>query len=165
MKKLFLILVLVSSLSLRSLACGGYSYDDGYYNLFMQETIGDPHYFPFLLTLESTYYDSDRDNDKLLNENIEEWVKYLNISYNDAYYLVFKAQKSDVDALIAGRAVSNAALSFATQSFVKQHIQALKYISYSKYLEPYMRYKFELNEDNSWWYNEDNKPKSVADLD
>ena len=168
MKKVFLILAFSSAFLLRGFACGGGDwYDEGYYSLFMQETIGDPQYFPFLLTLGSTYYDSDLayGHDKFLNENIEEWVNYLNISYKDAYYLVFKAKKSDVDALIAGKKVSNDTLSFATQSFVKQHIQALKYISYAKYLEPYMSYKFELNESNSWWYSEDNLPKSVANLD
>ncbi|MCL2650539.1 MAG: hypothetical protein FWD60_05860 [Candidatus Azobacteroides sp.] len=164
MKKLFLILALATSFSLRGFACADYDANDGYYNLFVQETIGDPQYFPFLLTLGSAYYDSNI-NDKFSNENIEEWSNYLNINYKDACYLVFKAKKSDVDDLIAGRNVANDSLSFATQSFVKQHIQALKYISYAKYLEPYMSYKLELNEQNSWQYDENNPPKSVANLD
>ena len=167
MRKLIFIFVLASSFSLRGFACGGdWSEDDGYYNLFMQEIIGDPEYFPFLLTLNSTYYGSDNEkNEQLPNENIEEWENYLNISYKDAYYLVFKAKKSTVDALITGKKNEDEVLSFATQDFVKQHIQALKYISYAKYLEPYMCYKFELNKDNSWRYDENNLPKSVANLD
>ena len=168
MKKQILLLAFILSFSLRGFACIYYSADDGYYNLFMQETIGDPQYFPFLLTLESAYYDYDSENginDKLPNENIEEWKNYLNISYENAYYLVFEASKSNVDALIAGKNVADGALSFATQSFVKKYIQALKYISYAKYLEPYMRYKFVLDESYSWWYDKNNLPKSVVDLD
>ena len=68
MKKFILLFAFASSFSLRSSACADYSFDDGYYNLFMQETIGDPQYFPFLLTLESSYYDSDSGSgDKLKN--------------------------------------------------------------------------------------------------
>ena len=163
-----MVFVLVSSFSLRGFACGGdWDLDDGYYSLFMQEIIGDQQYFPFLLTLQSAYYDSNSDsNNKLPDENIEEWANYLNISYGDAYYLVFKAKKSDLDALIAGKKVDDNLLSFATQSFVNKHIQALKYISYAKYLEPYMRYKIDPNsKQKPWWYDENNPEKSVADLD
>ena len=78
--------------------------------------------------------------------------------------MVFEASKSDIDALIAGKAVAKNQLSFAADSFVKRYMQALKYISYAKYLEPYMSYKIVVTKDNAWMYDRDNPPQSVADL-
>jgi len=168
MKK-YLIISLLAFSFLKTNACYDYDADWGYYNLFMQETIGDPQYFPFLLSLSSVYYGVGYDssiNKNFANENIVEWQNYLKISYQQAYYLVFQAKKSDVDALIAGKTVKNDSLSFATQSFVNQYIQALKYISYSKYLEPYMSFKMDNNSNNyRWYYDSNNPPKSVGDLD
>jgi len=136
MKKLYLSFLLCLVTISQSLACGwSPSEDEIYYNLFMQEIIGDARYYPFLLTLESAYYFS-KEEEK--NENIEEWQSYLELSYEDTEYLVFGTFKAEIDSLIKKQAVTNKRLSFATASWRSKHHQALLYLSYAKYLEPYM---------------------------
>ncbi len=147
MKKLFSLLIGILFVQ-QSFACAG----DGYYysySLFTQELILSPRYTPFLLEYNAAYYSpvylkADR------NENVEEWQNYLGIGYEDAYYLVMKAPATDIQSLIKGNKIANDTLSFATPAFVKKNIQALKYISYSKYLEPYMIIQPSDNPD-AWW--------------
>ncbi len=135
-KKLILVAVVLTAFWGKSYACGGWDdFDSGYHNLFAQEIMKDPRYRPFLLTYESKYYPSDT----LRNGNIEEWQKYLGLSYDDTKYLVFNSSRSDLQDLTKGKAVSDWNLSFATPDFVKRHKQALLYLAYAKYLEPYMR--------------------------
>ncbi|MDR7129403.1 hypothetical protein J2X69_001740 [Algoriphagus sp. 4150] len=136
---------------------GGWGEDYYYYNLFAQETIDEPQYLPFLMTYDAAYYTSETTTD---NENIQDWQRYFDISYQQAYELVFTASKNEIDALVKGNPIENNSLSFANPSFVKKHKQALLYLSYAKYLEPYMAVKH--TEGYSWYSRPD---RSVSELD
>ena len=150
-KKLLLVAAMLTALWGKSFACG---WDDGdwyYYNLFSQEIMNDPRYRPFLLTYETKYYTDDT----LRNGNIEEWKKYLGLSYEDTQYLVFKSSRDDLQNLTKGKAASDKKLAFATPEFVKKHKQALLYLAYVKYLEPYMRIIPDPDLDvYNWWWDE-----------
>ena len=146
MRKLYVSFLLCLSTVVQSHACGwGPEEDYSYYNLFIQEIINNPHYYPFLLTLDNHYYSS---KEKGKNENIEQWQSYLDLNYEDTEYLVFKASKAAIDSLIKKQTVANKRLRFATASWTSKHHQALLYLSYAKYLEPYMR----IVPDREWVY-------------
>ena len=70
--------------------------------------------------------------------NIEEWSKYLGINQDQAYYLVNKSSKNEIDSLLVFGNCRNKKLEFANSKFCKKKKNALKYLSYAKYLEPYM---------------------------
>lgn len=137
--------------------CAYYDSEYEYYNLFVQKTINSPIYEPFLLVYDSPYYESEAYNN-LPNENIEEWQKYFSISYEDARYLVFEAERKEVDALAKGGNSSDAKLKFIDNSFKAKYKQALLYLSYAKYLEPYMEYRY----DGFW---EDRVEQAIEKLD
>src|SRR5690625_2510752 len=118
--------------------CGGGDYSDDYfYNLFLQEIIDDPQYFPFLRTDEPFY--SDSLSEEQPNENIEAWKNYLDISYKEAKYLVFTATREEIQAILKNKSFINKNLNFIDDAFLKQHKQALLYLSYAIYLERYIR--------------------------
>ena len=163
MKKLYVSFLLCLSVVSSSLACVDYSEDELYYNLFMQEIIDNQQYSPFLLTWETAYYSSE---EKEKNENIEQWQSYLGLSYEDTEYLVFKAPKTAIDSLIAKKTFTDKRLSFATDLWTKKHRQALIYLSYAKYLEPYMI----IVSDDKWSYDYDSNvyrdySNNAGDLD
>ncbi|MCH7407891.1 hypothetical protein MM239_00660 [Belliella sp. DSM 111904] len=151
MKKVFLFTMCFSTMFLVeaahplksfSFCAGGWDEDYNYYNLFVQETIDEPQYYPFLLSYESTYYHSNSENNlPVLNENIEDWQKYFSISYDQAFYLVFSSSREELKAKIDGKRVENEKLDFVDNRFVTKYRQALLYLAYSKYLEPYMAVK------------------------
>ena len=61
------------------------------------------------MTMDNPYYDMDS-NQK--NDNIMAWQKTLGISYDEAYELVFKASKQEIDLMIKNGKSSNS--NFAT---------------------------------------------------
>ncbi len=130
----FLLLFIIP---LKNWSCSWYSPDLEYYNLFMQEIINDPEYYPFLRTDESSFYQT-KNEENLHNENIEEWQQYLNINYEQAHYLVFEASRESIKGILNGEGTADPKLAFADAQFIKKHTQALRYISYAKYLAPYM---------------------------
>jgi hypothetical protein len=127
--------VMLTALWGKSFACGWDEGDWYYYNLFNQEIMSDERYRPFLLIYGSRYYT----NDTLRNGNVEEWRQYLGLSYDETKYLVFKASRSDLQNLSKGKRAVDDNLSFVSAEFMKNHKQALLYLAYAKYLEPYMR--------------------------
>ena len=145
-KKLLLVAVMLTALWGKSFACGWDEGDWYYYNLFNQEIMSDERYRPFLLVYGSRYYT----NDTLRNGNIEEWRQYLGLSYDDTQYLVFKASREDLQNLSKGKAAKDSNLSFANADFMKRHKQALLYLAYAKYLEPYMRIVPDENAEYYW---------------
>ena len=150
-KKLLLAAVILTAFMGKSFACGWDGGDWYYYNLFSQEIMNDPIYRPFLLTYETKYYSDTT----LRNGNIEEWQKYLGLSYEDTKYLVFESSRDDLQNLTKGKSAADRKLSFATPEFVKKHKQALLYLAYTKYLEPYMRIIPDPNLDvYNWWWEE-----------
>ena len=150
-KKLLLVVVLLTTLWGKSFACGWDDMDWYYYNLFSQEIMNDPRYRPFLLTYDTKYYTDDT----LRNGNIEEWQKYLGLSYEDTKYLVFESSRDDLQNLTKGKAAADRKLAFATSDFVKKHKQALLYLAYVKSLEPYMRIIPDPDlEVYNWWWEE-----------
>ena len=146
LKKLLLVAVMLTALWGKSFACGWDEGDWYYYNLFNQEIMSDERYRPFLLVYGSRYYT----NDTLRNGNVEEWRQYLGLSYDDTQYLVFKASREDLQNLSKGKAAKDSNLSFANANFMKNHKQALLYLAYAKYLEPYMRIIPGETEDFYW---------------
>lgn len=157
----FILIFIIYTGVIRSYACGpSYEPDYEYYNLFMQELVDDPAYFPFLLTYNTRYYGANQDQIK--DGNIEEWEHYLGISYEQAYYLVFKASMEDVENLIKGDKVSDKELDFISPSFAKKHRAALEYLVYAKYMEPYMRIS---QSDDNWYYLDVSIPYTADQLD
>lgn len=138
MKKILLLSILTLMTTIKSFPCGG-DYEDPYsYNslIFSQELINDSRYYPFLLASYIAYYEAD--SAKVKSGNIEEWQKYLNIPYEQAHYLVFKASKDDVWKLSANKTVSDKQLKFANNAFTQKYKDALGYLVTAKELEPYM---------------------------
>ncbi len=158
-RKLLLVAVMLTALWGKSFACGWDEGDWYYYNLFNQEIMNDERYRPFLLVYGSRYYT----NDTLRNGNIEEWRQYLGLSYEDTQYLVFKASREDLQNLSKGKAVLDGNMSFATASFMKNHKQALLYLAYAKYLEPYMR--IIPGEDTDFYWDLPEYAYNAGDLD
>lgn len=156
-------LVVFSFLWQPSFSCAWWEPDYEYYNLFVQTNINSPVYFPFLLTESSQFYYADP-APNIPNENIEDWQRYFKIQYNQAEYLVFNASRETIQELAKGKAVSDRNLSFADSDFRTKYKQALLYLAYAKYLEPYMAYNRDGDaEDNYYW---DFQPeKTVGDLD
>ncbi|MBC9796140.1 hypothetical protein [Sinomicrobium weinanense] len=124
-----------------SFCAGGFEADYQYYNLFAQENIEEPRYKAFLLTYNNRYYTTNKEENTEKNENIEDWQKYLSITYEQARYLVFRSDRDELRALAGGKAVSDKKLDFIDAHFIKKHKQALLYLAYAKYLEPYMTVK------------------------
>lgn len=151
MKKFILLVACVLSFEYAS-SCSDYDPEYEYYNLFMQELISDPQYYPFLLTYEPGYYTAS-DSTVVKNENIEEWQHQLGITYDQAYYLVYKASRTNLQNLIQGKKITDPKLEFANGVFAAKHMQALRYLSYAKYLEPYMT--IHSNNTDSWSYRPD----------
>lgn len=152
MKKILLITALTLLPIIKSFACGG-DYDDYdfcYSRVFSQELINDPRYYPFLYASSTAYYERESVNAK--NANIEEWQKYLNISYEEAYHLVFKATKEDIQRLLSGKRAQDDKLAFANAAFGRKYKDALQYLFKAKELEPYMRIS---GSSSGWGYYED----------
>lgn len=164
MKKIFLCLLLSLFAINKGQACADYGYDSDfyYYNLFIQEIIDDPEYYPFLMTYSSPFYSSKGADGIPKSENIEQWQAYFGISYDDAAFLVFKATLSDVEMLVAGKPATNARLKFADARFAKKYKDALHYLAYAKYMEPYMSVS-----GYKWVFGsyDDNKMGAASDLD
>ena len=160
-RKLLLVAVILAAFVGKSHACFWYEADSDYYNLFAQEIMNDPRYKAFLLTYDDFYYT----NEPLRNGNLSEWQDYLGLSYDDTEYLVLKSTRDDLQNLTKGKSASDPNLSFATPDFVKKHKQALLYLAYVKYLEPYMR--IIPGEDNniSYWEFQDDYEHNAGDLD
>lgn len=158
MKKIVLTLCLTFCLT-KAFACAdGGGEDYYYYNLFSQTLSEAPQYQPFLMTLDNPYYTMDA-NQK--NENILDWQKTLGISYQQAYELVFKASKQEVDSMIKTGRSTNSTTNFATTDWIKKNKQQLLYLSYAKYLEPYMAFYYI---DNGEWSYVDRPEKNVNNL-
>lgn len=160
-KKILVLAVLLTTFVGKSNACGWDDADDYFYNLFSQEIMDNPQYRPFLLTLNSKYYD----HETLRNGNVEEWQAYLGLNYEQTRYLVFDSKREDLQNLTKGKPVSDPNLSFATPEFAQKHKQALLYLAYSKYLEPYMRIIPGENDEYGYWDYYDDYEHNAGDLD
>ncbi|MGB3453960.1 MAG: hypothetical protein WBA59_09035 [Moheibacter sp.] len=155
--------LLFSLIFSQSFGCAWWDPEYEYYNLFAQTAINSPMYEPFLLVLEEPYFGSDA-YDNQQNENIEDWQRYFGISYSQAYYLVFKASREDVQSLAKGNSTSDVNLKFIDSNFKTKFKQALLYLAYAKYLEPYMAFK-RSGKSNFNYYWTDLPEKTVGNLD
>ena len=160
-KKLLLVAVFLTAFWGKSFACGWDGGDYYYYNLFSQEIMNDPVYRPFLLTYDTKYYPYET----LRNGNIEEWQKYLGLSYDDTKYLVFNSSRDDLQKLTKGQNSADPKLAFANGEFAKKHKQALLYLAYVKYLEPYMRIIPDEDLEVYYWYWEETYEHNAGELD
>lgn len=149
------LLLAVSFISiLKPCADGYWDYYDYNSLILSQELINQPEYFPYLLDINDRFYKSRSvDSISLKNGNILEWSNYLNIDYDKAYYLVFKATESEVGELLKGNIPKNKRLDFIDKSFIKKNKEALNYIYKAKQLEPFMRIWG--GDDGSWYSYED----------
>ena len=160
-KKLLLFAVTLTAFLGKSYACFWYEADQEYYNLFAQEIMNDPRYRAFLLTYDKFFYTDE----VLRNGNLEEWQNYLGLSYDDTQYLVLKSTREDLQSLTKGKSASDPNLSFATPAFAKKHKQALLYLAYVKYLEPYMRIVPSDDNTISFWEFQDDYEHNAGELD
>lgn len=148
MKKIALIYFLLLLLALpcqKVMACGGdYDEDETFLALFPQELVQTDDYYEFLLTYHDVYtpiMDDDSDPTRY-SANIKEWSAFMKISNEQAFYLVMKASRDAVDSLLNYHSCPDPKLKFANKKFCKDNHDALMYISYAKYLEPYMGNEF-----------------------
>lgn len=162
MKKALLAISIFIIFLTKSWACGGWDYYDRYSPIFSQELINDERYLPFLWDPYAAYYTDNRKTN-IRNANIEEWQKYLNISYDNAYYLVFKASEDDIATLLEGKTIQTEELKFATPQFSAQYKDALEYLRTAKEMEPYMCISGAF-EDN-WNYYDGGTSQTVDELD
>ena len=163
-KKIYLIVLF--SIAILSIAkpCADIDYDDygyGYNDLILsQELINNPEYFPFLLNLGDRFYTS-RDTTAIENGNIREWCDYLNIGYDDAYYLVFKSTGEDVESLLKAKKSDNPQLQFANKSFVQKYKEALNYLLFAKQIEPFMCIS---GGDDGSWYSYEGSSNDISSV-
>ena len=121
-------------------ACGGYDDEDyaAYGSWFFSSFENDFAFF------EPNQYKG----------NIEDWSKYLGISYEDAEYLVLKVRKNEIEAAINGY-LADPNLKFMTSDFVKKNRRALQYLVCAKTIEPFATRDYTLYwEWSYYWYDE-----------
>ena len=156
-RKIYLTLLLSVSILFSAKPCGGwdwtgYSFDD---LILSQELVNEPKYFSFLLDSEEPFYRSKTSSP---NANILEWSEYLGISYDDAYYLVFKSSIQGVDSLLKHKKADDPKLLFAKPAFVKKHKEALEYLYLAKDFEPFMYF---VGSGDDGWNSYGNKNVSL----
>ncbi|MBQ0028928.1 MAG: hypothetical protein KBT32_00650 [Bacteroidales bacterium] len=164
MKKIALYFLLLLALPFqKAKACGDpFDYHEIYFALFPQELTQTNDLSEFLLTYRDVYtpiMDDDSVHTRY-NANIKEWSAFMKISNEQAYYLVMKASREAVDSLLNYHSCPDPKLKFANEKFCKSNHNALIYISYAKYLEPYMG-----NEFTSVWSYDYESSSSIYDLD
>lgn len=178
MKKLLYFFLLLLLSCQQSYGCAGdYDADGYFYGIFPQNLVQTDDYYDFLMTENSAaysnrfswyYYDdaSDEASPQFYTENIREWAAFLHITKEQAYYLVMKAPKETIDSLQFYHTSSDSHLKFANAGFLKKYHDALVYISYAKFLEPYMGCS--TIDDYDLWsyeYSYRNRRRSVKLLD
>lgn len=154
MRNLLIISIFILLVTEKVYPCGDYYDEYNYYSLiFSQELINDSRYYPFLRAWDVAFYEAD--SAKVKNANIEEWQKYLKITYEQAYYLVFKASTGDIQKLLSGKSVKENQLKFADSRFSKKYNSALQYLLQAKELEPFMRISGSSASDGWHYYEKD----------
>ena len=145
MKKLGILFIsiwaVLSPVQKASALCADPVIDEDFINLFNQELADSCDYLPFLRTdgrFYYKYYDDAHAHRKLYSGNVKEWASYLKIGVEQAEHLVMKASKKEIDSLLKNHTCANKELSFADKKFCEKNHEALEYLSYAKYLEPYM---------------------------
>lgn len=130
-------------------ACAEY-WDEMYdYSIFSQEIANEPQYSAFLWNPYYSYYNEDNQTS---NANIKSWQDMLSISYEDALYLVFKANLSDLRSVLRQGKPNNTTLKFLTSNIIKKNKEALNYLVVAKELEPYMNMSKDDYYQESWYY-------------
>ena len=132
--------------------CADYSEFGSYYNLFDQLLLENKGLRPFLLTMDTGYYETEETNVELPNENLNAWATFFkknNINpgmtrkefesmlYSASYQEVKKPSSPYVIAL----------------NKTEGGKQVLAYLQYAKELEPYAQ----IGKDGDWW-----NPKRTA---
>ena len=117
-------------------------YEDGFDYLIENEECRDFQYF-------YNHYCFGCYKRKPNSGNMEEWAKYLKIDEEQAYYLVNKVPQQAIDSLLVYGSSNDPQLKFADKAFCKKWRNALTYISFAKYLEPYM--SWENGDDYDLW--------------
>lgn len=143
-KHLLAIFSLSALLHGQSSACGWDGYSDDYTSnqIFNQEVTEEQDYFQFLRTFEFSY---DKAEIKT-NQNCRDWANYFGITPEQAYYLVNDASKVSLEQLQQSGKALDKKLAFADKNFCKSKKEGLNYLSYAKYLEPFMK-----AEKESWY--------------
>lgn len=131
--------------SSNDLFCEAVPYDDDYDYLIDNE---ECRKFQYFYNHYYSYCYKERHN----SGNMEEWAKYLKIGVDQAYYLVNKVSRQTIDYLLVYGESADPQLKFADKAFCKKWRNALTYISFAKYLEPYMSRSESLNEYELWRY-------------
>lgn len=131
--------------SSNDLFCEAVPYDDDYDYLIDNE---ECRKFQYFYNHYYSYCYKERHNSR----NMEEWAKYLKIGVDQAYYLVNKVSRQTIDYLLVYGESADPQLKFADKAFCKKWRNALTYISFAKYLEPYMSRSESLNEYELWRY-------------
>ena len=166
MKKYLLSLFLFYLGVQQSFSCSWYDPDSDYFNLFVQELVQEEAYYPFLFTLNSSYYGDDsfyENNQKkapiILDENIENWVSYFQneLSYEETNALVKIIDRKHLYNWKKGK-LSHELSKKMGADFYHKYQEGLAYLAYAKYLAPYMMITYVPSNN---WYSE----RSEDDLD
>ena len=144
-----LITILFSLGATNAFPCGGEADPESSLscNEVFKEIAFDKDSFDYLIDNEeyrefqffyNPYYDYPNYDERIKSGNIREWTTYLKISEKQAFHLVNKATKGNIDSLLIYGTCHDPQLNFANKEFIQKRKAALNYLSFSKYLEPYM---------------------------
>lgn len=172
MKKIILTFILVTNFIQQINACAYWDPEEEYFNLFVQELIHEDEYYPFLFTHypgfygKDYYYGEKKETPKLLDENIESWVKYFNneLTYEETNALIKIIRRKHIRNWKKGT-LSHVLSKQKGANFYKKYREGFDYLAYAKYLEPYMSIRYVPNEDSWSYYNRDEKELDASDLD
>ena len=147
-----------------SYACADGDPDGVYFNLFAQEIIQQPEYYPFLLSYESAYYGTDNKN-YVTDENIVDWEKYFGnqLNYEDTNALVKVVQLKHLENWKKG-ILSHQITKKLGKDFYNKYHEGIDYLIKAKEMEPYMFVKYIPNEDAFYYRDRDDKSLNATKL-
>lgn len=165
MKKLLLSLLTICLGVQQANSCAWYDPDSDYFNLFAQEIVQKDAYYPFLFTLNSQFYNEGYYDERpknaphLLDESIENWVSYFDdkLTYEETDALVKVIDRKHLYNWKKGE-LTHVLSKKLGASFYQKYQEGLAYLTYAKYLAPYMKISY-VPSDN--WHNQ----RSEDDLD
>ncbi|MDE5438356.1 hypothetical protein KRE40_14650 [Elizabethkingia meningoseptica] len=148
MKKILTSVALCFLMYNHASACADTDTDAIYFNLFGQEIIQQPEYFPFLLAYDTAFYEP-ASKLKAEDENIKDWEKYFNnqLSYEETNALVKIVALKHLQNWKKGD-LSHQLSKKLGKDFYTKYREGIDYLIKAKELEPYMFVKYVPGKDS-----------------
>ncbi|MCT3845517.1 hypothetical protein HZP43_14800 [Elizabethkingia anophelis] len=163
MKKILTSVALCFLMYNQASACADSDTDGIYFNLFGQEIIQRPEYFPFLLSYDYAYYEPESKL-KAEDENIKDWEKYFNnqLSYEETNALVKVVGLKHLQNWKKGDLTHQLSKKLG-KDFYTKYRDGLDYLTKAKELEPYMFVKYVPSKD-SFYSTHSEGQRNASDL-